>query len=619
CIHSLALRGDTRSIDTFIQTATSGQPDLACVAVLALSRFDDDKAADALWTVYSSARDRIQSEAASALLAVADRQRTQGQADKARTTYERLFSDTQPLTVRMAALQGLVSMGGEGGTTALFTGFAHRDPRMQAAALSALQGCTSIPVATIGAGFSKLPASIQPRVVLALAKRGQEARPLAVQAAQSGDPELRRAAAEVLGTVGDATCVGLLAEMSASGGKTAEAARASLVRLPDAGVNAAIVSEIRTAGPQVQVELVNALAGRGATETVSALLDLASGDDPQVRRTAFTGLRHLVGQEQARPLARLLVKGLEGTEAEQAEAATVAACRAIPDRAAQTSPVIEAYTQARSPRAKASLLRVLSALGGKEALGIVQAATREVDGAVRDAAVRALVEWPDAEALQPVRGLAESSQDPTHRILALRGFIRLIGLADLEEAEVFGLYDTAMRLSSRPEEKRLILAGITRLPGKAALTMARACLDDPAVASEARAAVQRIEWALKQTILCTASTEADTDKAVDGDPATRWTTGRPAQGGEWFLVDLGAERAIRRVVLDCRGSAEDYPRTYEVYLSNSRTQFGRPVAKGEGTAGLTQITFSRTRGRYLKIVQTGEAEQYWSIHEMGVE
>ena len=48
------------------------------------------------------------------------------------------------------------------------------------------------------------------------------------------------------------------------------------------------------------------------------------------------------------------------------------------------------------------------------------------DKAVKDAAIRALVEWPDAGPIQAVRRLAESADDPTYRILALRGFIRMI-------------------------------------------------------------------------------------------------------------------------------------------------------------------------------------------------
>ena len=74
CIHSLARRGDAKSIDVFIQYAKSDQPELAGVAILALSRLDNDKAADAVAAAYASATDKTRSAAADALLTVAARQ-----------------------------------------------------------------------------------------------------------------------------------------------------------------------------------------------------------------------------------------------------------------------------------------------------------------------------------------------------------------------------------------------------------------------------------------------------------------------------------------------------------------------------------------------------------------
>jgi hypothetical protein len=259
-------------------------------------------------------------------------------------------------------------------------------------------------------------------------------------------------------------------------------------------------------------------------------------------------------------------------------------------------------------------------LGGKEAAAVVQAAVGEADKVVKDAAIRALVDWPDAQPIQAVRRLAESADDPTHRILALRGFIRMIEMADLAENDVLNLYDAAMKLATRPDEKRQILARIADVPCEAAMRIVQACENDPALASDAKAAAERIDQAMKQPRRCTASTEADVDKAVDGDPATRWTTGRPMQGGEWFMLDMGSERTIKRVILDCGRSDGDYPRGYEVYVSSSRTKLGQPVAKGEGKNALTEITFPPASGRYVKIVQTGKAEGlYWSIHELRVE
>jgi hypothetical protein len=196
----------------------------------------------------------------------------------------------------------------------------------------------------------------------------------------------------------------------------------------------------------------------------------------------------------------------------------------------------------------------------------------------------------------------------------------MIEQANLAEADVLGEYKAALKMATRPDEKRQVLARLANLPSEAAMQMAMACMNDPALASDAKAAVEKIDKALKKPAQCTASTEADVDKAVDRDPATRWTTGSPMQGGEWFMLDLGKERTIHKVTLDCGRSDGDYPRGYEVYVSNSRTRLGQPVAKGKGDGPVTEITFPPTSGRYVKIVQTGKVDGlYWSIHELKVE
>ena len=70
--------------------------------------------------------------------------------------------------------------------------------------------------------------------------------------------------------------------------------------------------------------------------------------------------------------------------------------------------------------------------------------------------------------------------------------------------------------------------------------------------------------------------------ALDGDLATRWSTGAAQEPGQWFEVDMGAPQRFGEVVLDAGASAGDYPRGYEVYISSDGTSWGTPVATGVG-------------------------------------
>ncbi len=76
--------------------------------------------------------------------------------------------------------------------------------------------------------------------------------------------------------------------------------------------------------------------------------------------------------------------------------------------------------------------------------------------------------------------------------------------------------------------------------------------------------------------------------------------------------------ALYRLVLDAEPSSSDYPRGWEVRLSDDGTTWSEPVAKGEGTTALTEITLPARPARYLRVVQTasGKTGLFWSIHEL---
>jgi hypothetical protein len=91
------------------------------------------------------------------------------------------------------------------------------------------------------------------------------------------------------------------------------------------------------------------------------------------------------------------------------------------------------------------------------------------------------------------------------------------------------------------------------------------------------------------------------------------------KGGEWFVLELPAEKQITGVTLDTKGSKDDYPRGYQVFVSKDGKKWGKPVASGKGKGPVTTIRLKSARGKFIKIVQTGKSDKnYWSIHELTV-
>jgi len=110
-------------------------------------------------------------------------------------------------------------------------------------------------------------------------------------------------------------------------------------------------------------------------------------------------------------------------------------------------------------------------------------------------------------------------------------------------------------------------------------------------------------------------------KAVDGDPATKWDTGGPMQAGDWLAVDLGAFVRVRKITLDTRGSPQEHPRGFRMYLSPDGKRWGKSALESKGGATLTAVGFSnKPRVRYIKFELTnGHDTLPWSVHEVRVE
>ena len=138
---------------------------------------------------------------------------------------------------------------------------------------------------------------------------------------------------------------------------------------------------------------------------------------------------------------------------------------------------------------------MLGKIGNKKALGVLQQALQDKDADVRSAVIRALSDWPTDEPIDNLLKIAQTSDNKIHQVLALRGFIRLVGLdSDRPADQAVKMYKEAMELASNDGEKKMVLSGLKDVKSYEAMKMAQACLDDKALQAEAEAAVVEIAW-----------------------------------------------------------------------------------------------------------------------------
>lgn len=121
--------------------------------------------------------------------------------------------------------------------------------------------------------------------------------------------------------------------------------------------------------------------------------------------------------------------------------------------------------------AKLALLRTLRTASSPKSLLAVQAAASDSDALVKETALRVLCEWPTVEALPSVAELLKSPPSKTFKVLALRGFVRLVPMQDAPDAKKFESLKDAMGQAERSEEKRLVLSALGNVPTVDSLTL----------------------------------------------------------------------------------------------------------------------------------------------------
>jgi hypothetical protein len=103
------------------------------------------------------------------------------------------------------------------------------------------------------------------------------------------------------------------------------------------------------------------------------------------------------------------------------------------------------------------------------------------------------------------------------------------------------------------------------------------------------------------------------NNAVDGDPATRWSS--EFSDPQWLQVDLGATAAVDQVVLSWEAA---YARAFRIQVSPDGAAWSTVHETGYGSGGVQTLPVTGA-GRYVRITGTARATDYgYSLWEFQV-
>jgi HEAT repeat protein len=500
-INALGAVRSNDAVKGLLKYASSEDADVRRAALYALANIGDPAATPVLAEAAeaSSAYDRA--KATSFYLLFAARLDEEGETEQCEAICRYLFNTrTDPLekNVRCAALSALVAALGSDALDDLLTAADIDDTEIRAAALDL---AADIPGGEATARWvdkmKQTPPEIRAEIATMLASRGDRSALRALlEALRDEDKSVRLAAVPATARLGGNDAIPALLEfLQTEDADEINVAQDVLVRFGGNDVIPAVAEALPRVSSPARVALLEVLAARRAYRYRETVFAMTRDDDSLVRVAALKALEPLTEEEDLPRLIGLLLDVTTDAERSAAQELVVSVARRIPDpekRAGQMLAALERTTDEK----KSHLLPALAGVGGNRALQAVVGETENADAGVQNAAVRALADWPDVSAAPRLLTIAQTSPNLTHHVLALQGYLRLVGDAGLPEAETFRMYKDAMAAARRPEEKRLALSGLAaHVRTVESLKFVGVYLDDEALRAEAALAAAAIACA----------------------------------------------------------------------------------------------------------------------------
>jgi HEAT repeat protein len=491
-INSLGAKRDPDAVK--VLEARVGQKDRAEARLASIEALSRIAAAGPRWKMLlealpaagdgSKARDRLR--VFDSLVILGETLISAGKSDRARDLYRQLLHDAAGSHEKSAALIGLGRSAGAAEVELVRSALKDEAGDVRGAALEALAAAPGGRQLELVAKLSgELDGAGRASLLRLLATRKEpEAAQIALTGLSDADSAVRAAALHALEGREDPKVVqGLLAAIEKGDGAAKEGAVGVLGRIPGEATTKAIARMAKAARGEGRTELLLVLGRREDRSAAPVLLEAARSEVESERAAAYEGLGNLHRPEDL----PVLIAGLEraGRDGEAAE-------RAL---ARQSSPeamrAIHEAAKKKSGLARARLLTVVGRREGPEEVALLLEAAKDPDEAVRSAALLGLAGQKDPAILPVLLEAAERGPEKV-RPAAVLGCLRFgRAIEEKDRAAALRVYERALSLAARNEEKIEAIQGLGRLADPSSIPALKPVLTDRnrALGREAAAAL----------------------------------------------------------------------------------------------------------------------------------
>lgn len=486
-IGSVGVRRDARAVKSLAAFLSDSNPLVARAAARALGDIGNAPAAAALQQQVGSASAITKLHMCEGLLRCAEALAAEGNRDKAVAIYDKLRSLEAPHQVRAGALRGAILTRGGDGLALLREHLGSGDYILFSAAVqTALEMPGREVTVALATALDKLPADNQILTMQTLGARGDaEALPALFRTAKSGAEPVRIAAIKAIAQIDHVSAVPVLADLlGADSRPIADAAQEALGSLTSSSADTVVMDMFESSDTGKRLLALELMARRRMTTAVPVLLKASSDTDTKVRPAAIKMVGELGGPDQLAALLDVLMDLRSSGDLEAARQALSDVCGKADAPESCAGRLIRRLERVRSAQ-KIVLLRVLSGIGGRDALQAVRRTVADSAADVHAAAIRALGSWKTTDAAPHLLTLATEADTPGDKALCLRAYLGMAARRDLPVKQRLAMCRQAVSLVQRDDEKRLLLGTLSNINSTDALTVIAPYLNDAGIRQEA--------------------------------------------------------------------------------------------------------------------------------------
>jgi HEAT repeat protein len=493
-IDRLGSRADIESAPFLISQLSHKSPQVQTAAARALSKLDSLPAAKAIFTAWQNAQPSQAGALTPTVIAVATRTAKSGRKDEAEAMFRALYeSRTASSSSHAAALGGLLNLSVHDKMDLMVTALRGSSRLDQQVALGYVPQLSDEDVGSLVQSFPQIPEPIQAPLLSALgAHRKKSALTVVERACQSGDDKMKLAGISALGGVGSKDHLELLLEQLRGSDPLKSAAVKSLSTMADPEIDRLLIHRLnRLSSDEERMLCMTALSNRRSPALADFVADpkLLSSPNPSIRKQSVGILSRLGTQSQLTALLKTLPT-VPDEERENTSKAIVTICQRIPDRDAQSAPIIALFQEA-DENLRPYLLSIAGRIGGKDAEDFVSGMITNASKSEKDAAITALCNWPDSSVGTRLLAIAQFGETENQRIRAIRALARVVVLPSSHYSpdEQLSIMKRLMAWSNSQEERKLVLDRVKSVTNPGTVEFLRSFLEDSELKQQAESSL----------------------------------------------------------------------------------------------------------------------------------